>query len=72
MHLDGDTVYHFKAYHYSEDKDFNIKLGLFSGKTDHTEATLQSLAKDEVQKLSIGSTLRPSLQVRELKIWKHV
>lgn len=63
MYLDKNEVYHYKAYHLSTDEHYNIKLGLFSGKTDHTESTLQHLAKDEVQKLSIGSTLRPSVQV---------
>ena len=63
MYLDKDKSYFYQAYMADGSGHFYLELGLFGERTQHTsKSTIK--ARDEIQKISIDSTLRPSTQVK--------
>lgn len=63
MYLDKHRSYFYKAYLADGTGEFYLELGLFGERTQHTSKSTNK-ARDEIQKISIDSTLRPSTQVK--------
>uniref|UniRef100_A0A7M5WXN7 IPT/TIG domain-containing protein n=3 Tax=Clytia hemisphaerica TaxID=252671 RepID=A0A7M5WXN7_9CNID len=66
IYLDREKSYRYVANFADNIGQYMFQLGLFGGKTSHTETELPEIARDEQQEIKVVSNAQPSEQILDL------